>query len=103
MTLQEALDECSICGLFRKEVSDEHKFQVIDKIMSTPSTKVPKVKLCYIINWLLKKVEWQKQQNEKMKCCANCEKYFADCEMEDMAEKEYLEANAYCKHWKLKE
>lgn len=55
MTLQEALDECTICGLFNKNVSDEHKFQVIDKIISTPSTKIPKVKFCNIITWLLKK------------------------------------------------
>lgn len=62
MTLQEALNECSTCGLFNKNVSDEHKLQVIDKIMSTPSTKIPKVKLCYIVSWLLKRVKLQEQQ-----------------------------------------
>ena len=44
-----------------------------------------------------------KKQIEKMKCCANCEKYFVDCKMEDVTEEEYLRANAFCKHWKLKE
>ena len=42
-------------------------------------------------------------QIEKMKCCANCVRYFADCKMEDIAEEEYLRANAFCKHWELKE
>ena len=65
MTLQEALDECTICGLFNKNVSDEHKIQVIDKIMSVASTKVNKVKLCNIITWLLKKVEWQNNRLSK--------------------------------------
>ena len=55
MTLQEALDECTLCGLCNTTVSDEHKMQVINKIMSAPSTKVQKVKLCNIITWLLKK------------------------------------------------
>jgi hypothetical protein len=42
------------------------------------------------------------QQIEKMKCCANCEKYFVNCKMEDVTEEEYLRANAFCKHWKLR-
>lgn len=65
MTLQEALDECTICNLFNKNVSDEHKNQVINKIMSVPSTKVQKVKLCNIITWLLKKIEWQNNKSSK--------------------------------------
>lgn len=65
MTLQEALDECNICSLFNKNVSDEHKIQVINKIMSVASTKVNKVKLCNIITWLLKKVEWQNNRLSK--------------------------------------
>ena len=65
MTLQEALDECTICDLFNKNVSDEHKIQVINKIMSVPSTKVQKVKLCNIITWLLKKVGWQNNRLSK--------------------------------------
>lgn len=65
MTLQEALDECTICDLFNKNVSDEHKIQVINKIMSVPSTKVQKVKLCNIITWFLKKVEWQNNRLSK--------------------------------------
>ncbi|MBQ1391984.1 MAG: hypothetical protein II413_03355 [Treponema sp.] len=65
MTLQEALDECTICDLFNKNVSDEHKIQVINKIMSVASTKVNKVKLCNIITWLLKKVEWQNNRLSK--------------------------------------
>lgn len=43
------------------------------------------------------------QQIEKMKCCANCVKYFEDCKMEDVTEEEYFRANAFCKHWELKE
>lgn len=65
MTLQEALDECTICDLFNKNVSDEHKIQVINKIMTVASTKVQKVKLCNIITWLLKKVEWQNNRLSK--------------------------------------
>lgn len=65
MTLQEALDECTICDLFNKNVSDKHKIQVINKIMSVASTKVNKVKLCNIITWLLKKVEWQNNRLSK--------------------------------------
>lgn len=85
MTLHEALDKCSICDLFNKNVSDEYKMQVIDKVMSAPNTKVPKVKLSCLIAWLLKKVGWQekrieeleeeneklKEQIEKMKCDVN--------------------------------
>ena len=65
MTLQEALDECTICGLFNKNISDEHKIQVINKIISVPSTKVQKTKLCNIITWLLKKIEWQNNRLSK--------------------------------------
>ena len=49
------------------------------------------------------RIEELEQQIEKMKCCANCVRYFADCKMEDIAEEEYLRANAFCKHWELKE
>lgn len=42
------------------------------------------------------------KQIEKMKCCANCEKYFVNCKIEDVTEEEYLRANAFCKHWKLR-
>lgn len=97
MILQEALDECSICSLFDKNVSDEHKIQLIDKIMSVSSTKIHKVKLCNIITWLLKKIEWQKQQIEKMKCCENC---IGNCNSNDMAR--FCEDNNY-KLWEMKE
>lgn len=60
MTFQEALEHCSICDLFRKDVSDNYKFEVIDKIMSSRGTVVPKAKLCNIITWLLKKIEYQR-------------------------------------------
>ena len=43
------------------------------------------------------------KQIEKMKCCANCEKYFVNCKMEDITEEAYFRANAFCKHWELKE
>lgn len=60
MILQEALDHCSICDLFNKNVSDDYKLQVIEKLMSVPNTKVPKTALANCIVWLLKKVKWQK-------------------------------------------
>ena len=66
MTLHEALDKCSICDLFNKNVSDEYKMQVIDKVMSAPNTKVPKVKLSCLIAWLLKKVGWQEKRIEEL-------------------------------------
>lgn len=66
MTLHEAFDECTICDLFNKNVSDEHKIQVIDRIRSVPNTKVPKVKLCNIIAWLSQKVKWQEKRIEEL-------------------------------------
>lgn len=60
MTLQEALDHCSICDLFNPDVSDDYKFQVVDKLMSVPCTRVPKTALANCVVWLLKKLKWQK-------------------------------------------
>jgi hypothetical protein len=99
MTLHEALDECTICDLFNKDVLDEHKMQVIDKVISAPNTTAPKVKLCNIITWLLKKVKWQEQQIEEMKCCQNC-KHF------DFDEPKYCHKGVYncayvCGKWEL--
>ena len=60
-------------------------------------------KLLDVINNQDVKIADLEKQIEKMKCCANCVRYFADCKMEDIAEEEYLRANAFCKHWELKE
>ena len=60
-------------------------------------------KLLDVINNQDVKIADLVKQIEKMKCCANCEKYFVDCKMEDVTEEEYFRANAFCKHWKLKE
>ena len=53
-------------------------------------------------SYMFDTIALQEQQIEKMKCCANCEKYFVDCKMEDVTEEEYFRANAFCKHWELR-
>ena len=52
MTLNEALDKASFCNLS----TAKDKKEIIDKLMSTRSTLVPKVKFTTIINVLLKDI-----------------------------------------------
>ena len=69
MTREEIEQKTSICFLLNPNISEEEKICVIEKVMATKSTIVPKAALCNIITYILK-------QNAKLKsknCWKTCE------------------------------
>ena len=69
MTREEIEQKTSICFLLNPNISEEEKICVIEKVMTTKATIVPKAALCNIITYILK-------QNAKLKsknCWKTCE------------------------------
>ena len=64
MTIEEIKQKTSLCFLLNPNISEEEKICVIEKVMATKATIVPKAALCNIITYILK-------QNAKLKS-KNC-------------------------------
>lgn len=69
MTKEEIKQKTSLCFLLNPNIPEEEKICVIEKVMATKATIVPKAALCNIITYILK-------QNAKLKsknCWKTCE------------------------------
>ena len=69
MTIEEIKQKTSLCFLLNPNIPEEEKICVIEKVMATKATIVPKAALCNIITYILK-------QNAKLKsknCWKTCE------------------------------
>ena len=69
MTKEEIEQKTSLCFLLNQNVPEEEKNYVIERVMATKATIVPKAALCNIITYILK-------QNAKLKsknCWKTCE------------------------------
>ena len=69
MTIEEIKQKTSLCFLLNSNIPEEEKICVIEKVMATKATIVPKAALCNIITYVLK-------QNAKLKsknCWKTCE------------------------------
>ena len=64
MTIEEIKQKTSLCFLLNPNIPEEEKICVIEKVMATKATIVPKAALCNIITYILK-------QNVKLKS-KNC-------------------------------
>lgn len=64
MTKEEIKQKTSLCFLLNPNIPEEEKICVIEKVMATKATIVPKAALCNIITYILK-------QNAKLKS-KNC-------------------------------
>ena len=60
MTIEEIKQKTSLCFLLNPNIPEEEKICVIEKVMATKATIVPKAALCNIITYILK-------QNAKLK------------------------------------
>ena len=75
MTKEEIKQKTSLCFLLNPNILEEEKNYVIEKVMATKATIVPKAALCNIITYILKQNAELKEQIEQMKCCENCRHY----------------------------
>ena len=69
MTREEIKQKTSLCFLLNPNIPEEEKNCVVEKVMATKATIVPKAALCNIITYILK-------QNAKLKsknCWKTCE------------------------------
>lgn len=54
MTKEEIKQKTSLCFLLNPNIPEEEKIWVIEKVMATKATIVPKAALCNIITYILK-------------------------------------------------
>lgn len=54
MTKEEIKQKTSLCFLLNPNVSEKEKVDVVEKVMATKATIVPKAALCNIITYILK-------------------------------------------------
>ena len=65
MTREEIEQKTSLCFLLNPNVSEEEKNYVIEKVMDTKATIVPKAALCNIITYILKQnIKLQEKLNK---------------------------------------
>lgn len=69
MTKEEIQQKTSLCFLLNPNIPEEEKICVIEKVMATKATIVPKVALCNIITYILKQNAELKSKN----CWKTCE------------------------------
>ena len=69
MTKEEIKQKTSLCFLLNKNVPEEEKNYVIERVMATKATIVPKAALCNIITYILKQNAELKSKN----CWKICE------------------------------
>lgn len=69
MTKEEIKQKTSLCFLLNPNIPEEEKICVIEKVMATKATIVPKAVLCNIITYILKQNAELKAKN----CWKTCE------------------------------
>ena len=69
MTKEEIKQKTSLCFLLNPNISEEEKICVIERVMATKATIVPKAALCNIITYILKQNAELKSKN----CWKTCE------------------------------
>lgn len=69
MTKEEIKQKTSLCFLLNPNIPEEEKICVIEKVMATKATIVPKATLCNIITYILKQNAELKSKN----CWKTCE------------------------------
>ena len=69
MTREEIEQKTGLCFLLNPNISEEEKICVIEKVMTTKATIVPKAALCNIITYILKQNAELKSKN----CWKTCE------------------------------
>ena len=62
MTREEINQKTSLCFLLNSNIPEEEKICVIEKVMATKATIVPKAALCNIITYILKQMDKQRTQ-----------------------------------------
>ena len=65
MTKEEIKQKTSLCFLLNPNIPEEEKVYVVEKVMATKATIVPKAALCNIITYILKQNAKLKKQIEK--------------------------------------
>lgn len=104
MTREEIKEKASLYFLLNPNNSEEEKNCVIEEVMATRSTIVPKVYLGNIIIYLQKQNEKLKAQIEEMKCCANCEYYSMEFLPYFCIKRQIpTHCTGYCDKWEIKE
>ncbi len=63
MTKEEIQQKTSLCFLLNPNIPEEEKIYVIEKVMATKATIVPKAALCNIITYILKQNAELKAKN----------------------------------------
>ena len=63
MTIEEIKQKTSLCFLLNPNIPEEEKICVIEKVMATKATIVPKAALCNIITYILKQNAELKSKN----------------------------------------
>ena len=67
MTKEEIKQKTSLCFLLNPNIPEEEKICVIEKVMATKATIVPKTALCNIITYILKQnTKLQEKLNPKL-------------------------------------
>ena len=78
MTKEEINRKTSLCFLLNPNVSEDEKKCVIEKVMTTKATIVPKAALCNIITYILKQNTKLVKQLENRNC-SNCRRSKTGC------------------------
>ena len=70
MTIEEIKQKTSLCFLLNPNIPEEEKICVIEKVMATKATIVPKAALCNIITYILKQ-NAKLQEKLNIRSCQN--------------------------------
>lgn len=72
MTIEEIKQKTSLCFLLNPNIPEEEKSCVIEKVMATKATIVPKAALCNVITYILKQIAELKEKISILLSCKNC-------------------------------
>lgn len=72
MTKEEIKQKTSLCFLLNPNIPEEEKNYVIERVMATKATIVPKSALCNIITYILKQIAELKEKISVLLSCKNC-------------------------------
>lgn len=72
MTKEEIKQKTSLCFLLNPNIPEEEKNYVIERVMATKATIVPKSALCNIITYILKQIVELKEKISVLLSCKNC-------------------------------
>ena len=78
MTIEEIKQKTSLCFLLNPNIPEEEKICVIEKVMATKATIVPKAALCNIITYILKQ-NAKLQEKLNIRSCQNCKHNNKSC------------------------